>query len=135
MVWMLNETPPIVWGPIPSQTTPIAPSPVRTNAGYSSSHRGLNASRKRRCRQPSRQVRRCGARDRPSLWSTVGTSAIRRPPSAARTTISLANSMPSVCKPSPAIFSRRKPRIPQWKSPTGSRKNSRPSFESTGFPR
>ena len=35
--------------------------------GRKNSQRGLNSSRNRRCRQPSRQVRRCGGRLRPSL--------------------------------------------------------------------
>ena len=44
---------------------------------------------------PAAQVRR---RERPSGESVVGTSAIRRPRSVALTTISLANSMPGVCR-------------------------------------
>ena len=51
---------------------------------------------KTRCRQPSRQGRRCGGRDRPSGLRVVGTSAIFRPISVALMTISEANSMPVV---------------------------------------
>ena len=83
----------------------------------------------------SRHVRRWGPRDRPSGRSTVGTSSMRRFASAARTTISLANSIPGVASPSSSTLSLRKARIPQWKSPTGIWKNRRPSMDSTGLPR
>ena len=55
--------------------------------------------------------------------------------SVAFTTISEANSMPVVWSPSPSIASFRKPRRPQWKSPDGLPKKSRPIPVNTGFPR
>ena len=72
---------------------------------------------------PGAQVRRAVAAVGRSV---VGTSPIRSPASAALTTISLANSMPGVTRPSRRMASREKPRRPQWKSPIGMRKNSRP---------
>ena len=81
------------------------------------SQRGLYISRNFRCRQPSRQVLRCGGRLRPSGFSVVGTSSMRRPASAPRTTISLANSMPVVRRSSALMLAALKPRRPQWKSP------------------
>ena len=72
----------------------MVPKTVRARPGYRNSQRGLNSSRKRRCRQPSRQVRRCGGRERPSAAGGRhlgdGQTARARP----CTTISLANSMP-----------------------------------------
>ena len=75
----------------------------RRSPGYRNSQRGLNSSRKRRCRQPSRQLRRCGGRERPSGDSVVGTSVMRSPRIVAFTTISLANSMPGACRSSARI--------------------------------
>ena len=43
--------------------------------------------------------------------------------------------MPVVTSPSCRIASRRNARSPQWKSPTGALKNSRPARLSTGLPR
>ncbi len=106
-----------------------------TRPGRKNSQRGLNSSRNRRCRQPSRQVCRCGGRLRPSLASVVGTSVTCWPYSAALTTISLANSMPVACRLSAITLSRLNPRSPQWKSPILLRKNSRPMKVSTGLPR
>ena len=102
--------------------------------GYRNSQRGLYSSMKRRWRQPSRQGRRCGGRLRPSLSSVVGTSAMRMRCSVALMTISDANSMPVVCRRMRWNASREKPRRPQWKSPTGQRKNSLPMPDSTGLP-
>ena len=89
---------------------------------------------KRRWRQPSRQLRRCGGRERPSRRSVTGTSASARPAKLARTTISEANSMPGHCSPSPRTASRRKARRPQWKSWTGAVKNRRPRAVRIGLP-
>src|SRR5204863_743642 len=58
------------------------------------SQRGLYSSRNRRCRQPSRHVRRWGCRVLRGGDSVVGTSDVRRPTRAALTIISLANSLP-----------------------------------------
>ena len=55
---------------------------------------------------PSRQVRRCGGRLRPSGERVVGTSARRRLAREDLTTISLANSMPVVRR------SRSEDRVP-----------------------
>ena len=112
-------------------------SPAMSSAspGRKNSQRGLNSSRKRRCRQPSRQERRCGGRLRPSLDKVVGTSVTCCPARVALTTISLANSIPVACRLSAITLSRLKPRRPQWKSPILLRKNSRPMKLSTGLPR
>ena len=106
-----------------------------TRPGSRNSQVGLNSSRNRRCRQPSRQVFRCGGRLRPSLARVVGTSVIFWCARAAFTIISLANSMPVACRPSLIALSRRKPRRPQLKSPMLEWKNSRPMNDSTGVPR
>jgi len=117
-------------------TAPITtPSAKTTRPGTKNSQRGLNRSRKRRWRQPSRQVCRCGGRLRPSLASVVGTSVMHCLASVALTTSSLANSMPVACRPSFITLSRRKPRRPQWKSPILLPKKSRPTKLSTGLPR
>ena len=73
--------------------------------------RGLNSRRKRGCR-PSRQLRRCGA-----LFA-IGrqhhrTSSTPMADKVALTTISLANFILCVCKPTKSTVSRRKPRRPQ----------------------
>jgi hypothetical protein len=68
-----------------------APSktPTATNAipGYKNNQRGLYSRKNRRVRQPSRQVRRCGGRLRPSGDKVVGTSATFRFSKVAFTTI------------------------------------------------
>ena len=92
----------------------MVPKTVRARPGYRNSQRGLNISRKRRCRHPSchvAQMRRDGNGRRADR--VVGTSATVRRASAARTTISLANSMPEVRRSRPTMASRRNPRSPQ----------------------
>ena len=128
-------TEPIVSGPVATSAPMTRPAMPTTRPGKKNSQRGLNSNRNRRCRQPSRQLRRCGGRLRPSLASVVGTSVIFWFARVAFTTISLANSMPVAWRPSSIALSRRKPRRPQWKSPILLRKNRRPAKESTGLPR
>ena len=111
------------------------PAMSSTRPGRKNSQRGLNSSRNRRWRQPSRQERRCGGLLRPSLARVVGTSVTRWPARVAFTTISLANSIPVACRLSAITLSRLNPRRPQWKSPILLRKNSRPMKLSTGLPR
>ena len=50
----------------------------RRSPGTTNNQFGQNSRRKRRWRQPSRKLRRCGARERPSGRSVVGTSLMRR---------------------------------------------------------
>ena len=67
----------------------------------------------RKCRHPSRQLLKCGGRERPSGCSVMGVSSIRIPLSDALMTISEANSIPGVLK---SIFSNAallNPRSPQ----------------------
>ena len=96
IVWMSNVTDPMVTGPTASRANTAVPTTTRKTAGYRKSQRGLNTSRNRRCRHPSRHVRRWGSRLRPSGLRVVGTSVMASPPMAARTTISVANSIPVV---------------------------------------
>ena len=81
---------------------------------------------------PGPQVRRARSGRRATTWSAPRRSRARA--SVAFTTISLANSMPVVRRPSAEMLAPN-PRIPQWKSPLGLRKNSRPKLVSTGLPR
>ena len=74
---------------------PIAPIRNRMNPGTMNNQLGQNNSRNRRWRQPSRKLRKCGARERPSGRSVVGTSLMRSFARLAFTIISLANSMPA----------------------------------------
>ena len=92
-----------------------------TSPGTTNNQLGQNSSRNRRWRQPSRKLRRCGARERPSGRSVVGTSLMRRSARLALTIISLANSMPPARRPRSTIASLRNARMPQWKSRTGVR--------------
>jgi len=94
-------------GPQDSMAVSSKPNAIRAAPGMKNSQRGLYMSRNFRCRQPSRQVLRCGGRLRPSGCSVVGTSTIIRPASELRTTISLANSMPG--RPEPEIAHRSGP--------------------------
>ena len=73
--WKVTD--PIVSSP-PMLRTSVRSSPiaVSTKPGMRKSQRGLNNNRNRRCLHPSCQVRRCGARLRPSGDSVVGTSLI-----------------------------------------------------------
>src|SRR5258708_12836429 len=91
------------------------------------SHRGLNISRKLKWRHPSCHVRKCGGRDRPSFFRVVGTSQIRYDLSAAEINISLANSIPVVCRLRAWILSRLKARKPQFKPPPSIRHTNPPT--------
>ena len=79
------------------------PAADRKIPGARNSHRGENSSMKRKWRQPSRHGFKCGGRERPSLCSVIGTSAIFNFLNVDLMTISEANSMPVVCK---SIFTR-----------------------------
>ena len=90
---------------------------------------------KRRCRQPSRQLRRCGGRERPSGRSVTGTSAIRKPRERRlHHHLARRTPCPGSAGPGRRTASRRKARRPQWKSWTGAAKNRRPRAVSTGLP-
>ena len=89
------------------------PSPNNIRPGYKNSHLGLSNNKNRRCRHPSRQLLKCGGRERPSGDNVVGTSAIGHPCKVAFTIISLANSIPLARKSKANNASRLKPRKPQ----------------------
>jgi len=89
------------------------PATIKAIPGYRNNHRGLYSRKKRNVRHPSRHVRRCGGRLRPSGESVVGTSVIRSRSSVAFTTISVANSMPVVRSPMRSYASLRNPLSPQ----------------------
>ena len=58
---------------------------------------------------------------------------MRSPSSVPLMTISEANSIPVVCSWIRSKAARETPRSPQWKSPTGARKNSRPIADSEAY--
>ena len=62
-------------GPKKSSADSSTPRAQSDRPGMKNSQRGLYISRNFRCRQPSRQVFRCGGRLRPSGFSVVGTSS------------------------------------------------------------
>ena len=73
-VWRSNTTPPTRMGPCSNISQITRLTRARTAPGTINNQRGLNSSIKRRCNQPSRQGRRWGGRERPSLDKVVDTS-------------------------------------------------------------
>jgi hypothetical protein len=54
----------------------IKPNNIKKIPGIKNNHLGLYKSKNLKCLHPSRQVLKCGGRERPSGESVVGTSVI-----------------------------------------------------------
>ena len=107
---------------------------TRINPGKRNRNVGLHISITRRCRQPSRKLRRCGGRLRPSGQRVIGISSIRSLASLLLITISLASSIPGISRFMRRYASLLNPRRPQWASPTGVWKSRLRKPLRTGFP-